>query len=193
MPRPAVMLRQASRLVSFEPQAFPGIRVSGELIWNSDGWLELSYGILMTASGGISDLVLPNGLFDGLQLGGERRDELWTTTCCEAFIGLPGSERYWEINLSPNGDWAVYSFEGYRSSQRAPELSSAPQVRLRRWHHQVRLDARLPLRPWWPAGVCPDLAMTAVLNLRTQGLSYWALRHGQDHPDFHLRSTFLQP
>ncbi len=193
MARPAVMLRQASRLLSFEPDAFPGIRVSGEMIWNCDGWLELSYGILMTASGGISDLLLPSGLFDGLQSGGERRDELWTSTCCEAFIALPGSDRYWEINLAPNGDWAVYSFEGYRRSQHPQELSSAPQVRLRRWHHQVRLDARLPLRPWWPAGVCPELALTSVLNLRTHGLNYWALRHGPDHPDFHLRSTFLQP
>ena len=55
MPRPAVMLRQASSLVALDEQLPEGARLSAELIWSSDGWLELSYGILMPASGGISD------------------------------------------------------------------------------------------------------------------------------------------
>ena len=63
------MLRQASRLVPFEPEAAPDIRVSAEMIWICDGWLELSYGILMKPSAGISDLILPDGLLDGLQSG----------------------------------------------------------------------------------------------------------------------------
>ena len=193
MPRPAVMLRQASSLVALDEQLPEGARLSAELIWSSDGWLELSYGILMPASGGISDLVLPDGLIDGEQSAGKRRDRLWETTCCEAFLAIPGGETYWEINLAPNGDWAVYRFDRYRDGQRNQELDSPPVVRLQRRHHQLRLDARLPLRPWWPSGLCPDLSLTAVLEEQTLGLSYWALRHNRGKADFHLRSTFLQP
>ena len=38
----------------------------------------------------------------------ERRDELWQSTCLELFIAKPNEPRYWEINLSPSGDWNVY-------------------------------------------------------------------------------------
>lgn len=193
MARPAVMLRQASSLVAFEEQLPEGVRLSAELIWSSDGWLELSYGILMPCSGGISDLVLPEGLIDGEQSAGQRRDHLWESTCCEAFLAIPGEERYWEINLSPNGDWAVYRFDRYRDGQHNQALNSPPVIRLKRRHHQLRLDARLPLSSWWPLGVCPELSLTTVLEDKTMGLSHWALRHEEGKADFHRRSTFLKP
>ena len=117
MARPAVMLLQASRLVPFEPSVPQGLQVSGELIWNRDGQLELSFGVLAAAASGLSELVVPGGLIDGPQAAGQRRDELWTTTCFEAFLAIPDQPGYWEINLAPNGDWALYRFEGYRSGQ----------------------------------------------------------------------------
>ena len=193
MARPAVMLRQASSLMAFEEQLPEGVRLSAELIWSSDGWLELSYGILMPGSGGINDLVLPEGLIDGEQSAGQRRDHLWESTCCEAFLAIPGEERYWEINLSPNGDWAVYRFDRYRDGQHNQALNSPPVIRLKRRHHQLRLDARLPLRSWWSPGVCPEFSLTTVLEDKTMGLSHWALRHDEGKADFHRRSTFLQP
>ena len=185
------MLRQASRLDPFERALAGCFQITAELVWESDGWLELSYGLLAPASVGLSPLLLPQGLQDGAQHGG-RRDELWTTTCFEAFLAVPGEKRYWEINLAANGDWAVYSFDSYRSGQRLQALTMDPAVRLQRWHHQLRLDARLPLAPWWPAGVCPELALTAVIDRGAEGLSHWAQLHG-DQADFHQRSTFLRP
>ena len=185
------MLRQASRLVPFERSVTGDLQITAELVWESDGWLELSYGLLAPASSGLSPLLLPQGLLDGAQHG-ERRDELWTTTCFEAFLAVPGERRYWEINLAANGDWAAYGFDGYRSGQRLQALSREPAVRLQRWHHQLRLDARLPLQPWWPAGVCPELSLSAVIDRGTAGLSHWALGH-DDKADFHQRSTFLRP
>ena len=195
------MLRQASRLVPFERSVTDGLQITAELVWKSDGWLELSYGLLAQASSGLSPLLLPKGLLDGTQRG-EQRDELWTTTCFEAFLAVPGESRYWEINLAANGDWAAYSFDDYRSGQRPQALISEPAVRLRRWHHQLRLDARLPLKPWWPAGVCPELSLSAVIDRGAEGLSHWALDHGDgadgdgadgEEADFHQRSTFLRP
>ena len=183
------MLRQACRLIPFEQSIPAGIRISAELVWKSEGWLELSYGVLGRATTGISGLQLPTGLNDGLQQG-RRRDDLWTTTCFEAFLAAPGGQRYWEVNLAPNGDWAVYRFDRYRSGQNQQEISAPPTVRLQRGAHQLRLDARIPLDPWWTPGVCPDLALTAVIDRGQEGLSHWALCHGRK-PDFHDRSTFL--
>ncbi len=186
------MLRQASRLVPFEGGLPSGLKVSAEMIWSRDGWLELSYGVLTTASSGLADLVTPDVLIDGLQTNGERRDGLWTTTCFEAFLALPGCPDYWEINLSASGDWALYRFDAYRQGQHPQDLAEAPLIRLRRWHHQLRLDARFPLTPWWPEQICPDLALSCVLDRGEAGLSHWALRHPQHQADFHDRSTFLQ-
>ena len=63
---------------------------------------------------------------------------------------------------------------------------------LRRWHHQLRLDAQLDLSSWWPDECCPELALTTVLDRGANGISHWALRHGNARADFHDRSTFLQ-
>tara|TARA_B100000405_G_scaffold107458_1_gene75145 strand:- start:1071 stop:1646 length:576 start_codon:yes stop_codon:yes gene_type:complete len=189
MARSAVMLRQACRLIPFERSIPPGVQISAELVWRSEGWLDLSYGVLARAATGIGALTLPEGLTDGAQQG-QRKDELWTTTCFEAFIAAPGAQRYWEVNLAANGDWAVYRFDGYRSGQSQQELSTPPTLRLQRGGHQLRLDARIALEPWWTPGVCPDLALTAVIDRGQEGLSHWALCHGQQ-ADFHDRSTFL--
>ena len=74
MARLAVMLLQASRLVPFERSVPHGLQVSGELIWNRDGQLELSFGVLAAAVSSLSELVVPDGLIDGPQVAGQRRD-----------------------------------------------------------------------------------------------------------------------
>ena len=140
MARPAVMLRQASSLVAFEKQLPEGVRLSAELIWSSDGWLELSYGILMPASGGIGNLVLPEGLIDGEQAAGQRRDHLWETTCCEA-CSDSRRRKLLEINLPP---MAVYRFDRYRDGQHNQALNSSPEIRLKRRHRQLQLMPGCP-------------------------------------------------
>ena len=189
MARSAVMLTQACRLFPFERSIPPGVQISAELVWRREGWLDLSYGVLARASKGVGTLKLPAGLNDGPQQG-QRKDELWTTTCFEAFLAVPEEQHYWEVNLAPNGDWAVYRFDGYRSGQTKQELSTPPTIQLQRGVHQLRLDARIALEPWWTPGVCPDLALTAVIDRGPEGLSHWALSHGRK-ADFHDRSTFL--
>ena len=39
---------------------------------------------------------------------------------------------------------------------------------------------------------CPELTLTTVLDRGANGISHWALRHGNARADFHDRSTFLQ-
>ena len=49
----------------------------------------------------------------------ERRDQLWQSTCLELFIAQPNEPPYWEINLSPSGDWNIYQLDGYRQGLQA--------------------------------------------------------------------------
>ena len=39
-----------------------------------------------------------------------RADELWKTTCFEAFLRPLGEERYREWNFAPSSQWAAYDF-----------------------------------------------------------------------------------
>ena len=177
------------KLVPFESAVPQDLQVHATLVWSGSGQLKLSYGVL--SRHGLSDLVLPRGLIDGVQPNGVRRDGLWDTTCFEAFLGLPGEPRYWEINLAANGDWAVYSFSDYRNGRTDQSQTITPEVQLRRWHHQLRLDASLDLSAWWPPGIGPDIALTAVLDRGDKGLSHWAISHPGERADFHQRQAFL--
>ena len=48
---------------------------------------------------------------------GSRRDHIWEEDCFE-FFWEASSYGYYEINLSTQGDWQVYQFEGERSGRK---------------------------------------------------------------------------
>jgi hypothetical protein len=119
-----------------------------------------------------------------------RRDGLWQHSCLEWFVAAPEQERYWEFNLSPGGDWNVYQLEGYRRGlQPDPQYDALP-FRTITSRHGIGVELSCPL----PAAVAQlqplQLAVTAVLQHREGGLSYWALHHGGPEPDFHRRDGF---
>ena len=51
----------------------------------------------------------------------ERTDRLWEHTCFEAFIALPGTEGYLELNIAPSTAWAATVFHRYREDGRPAE------------------------------------------------------------------------
>ena len=137
--------------------------------------------------------------------GPQRRDGLWQHTCFEAFVGVLGSEAYWEFNLAPSGDWNVYRFAGYRTGQTqetaygplpltvigpraAPPAAdcrlTAPRALL---ELEVGCSLPPPLQERLQAGSIHELGLTAVLEGRDGALSYWALNHPGPEPDFHDR------
>ncbi len=121
----------------------------------------------------------------------KRRDELWRTTCFEAFFGIAGSAAYLELNVAPSGDWAWYAFEDYRQGMRAPPISRADEPRI---EIMERTDTSLTLRAKVPAGIFAGLPLdsfsaTAVLD-RAGDLAYWAIAHAGPEADFHLRASF---
>jgi len=131
----------------------------------------------------------------------QRRDGLWQHTCFEAFLAPLGGESYWEVNLSPSGDWNVYRFAAYRSDQQleqsyatlpftlmgprpAPPKASCqnPSVRV-----LLELDLCCALPPVLAQAPELELGLTAVIEQVDGALSYWALNHPGPEPDFHDR------
>jgi hypothetical protein len=119
-----------------------------------------------------------------------RADKLWAHTCFEAFVGLPQSPRYLELNFSPSGEWAAYRFESYRQGMLPAELVP-PRLELRRSGARLELEAQVSLSGTEAAGSRHlRLALSTVVEDGEGRLSYWALRHAPGRPDFHHPDSF---
>jgi len=124
-----------------------------------------------------------------------RTDELWRHTCFEAFLAPPSKTQYLEYNFSPSGAWAAYRFEDYRQGMAPLEWGAPPAVDCRVANRGLELRAVLDLG-WldlvWPEGLgALRLGLTAVIEDGAGGLSYWALAHASEKPDFHRAESFV--
>ena len=122
---------------------------------------------------------------------GVLRTQLWRHTCFEAFIAVEGQTAYHEFNFAPSGDWAVYAFSGYRNGGLVADETMRPQIAVRSTSNQLELDALVrldDLSPSHPRAVL-RIGLSAVIET-SDGLSYWALRHPADKPDFHNADGF---
>lgn len=117
-------------------------------------------------------------------------DGLWQHSCFEAFVGVAGEVAYREFNFSPSGQWAAYRFHNQRQRDLAAEAAASalePGITLK------VTDNRLTLRAWLPLHALPaphlacELGLSAVIETQEGQLSYWALRHPCERPDFHHR------
>lgn len=114
-----------------------------------------------------------------------RTDELWRSTCVEVFAQLEDG-RYAEFNVAPSGEWAAYSFSGYR--QGMAELDG--KVRLIRREvdgDTVVLEAILDWSDWPRV---KRVGLSAVVQASNGAISYWALSHPAGKPDFHHPDSF---
>ncbi|MDB5802613.1 MAG: hypothetical protein JWL63_3552 [Rhodocyclales bacterium] len=117
-------------------------------------------------------------------------DELWRHTCFEAFVGTSESSAYREFNFSPSGQWAAYAFTDYRQRDATWRPVQAPLTTLRSAADGFTLEASIPaaLLPTRSANL--HIGLTAVIEANDDALSYWALTHRSDQPDFHQRASF---
>ena len=115
-----------------------------------------------------------------------RADELWKTTCFEAFLRPLGEERYREWNFAPSGDWAAYEFSAYRDGMVPAEIDADPYIRMEDNFTWWALGATIavPADTNWQLGLC------AVLEEKDGTKSYWALAHPGEKPDFHDPGCF---
>ena len=116
---------------------------------------------------------------------------LWQHTCVEAFIAVEGQSAYHEFNFSPSGEWAVYAFLGYRN--RGPHVGEIVPPRIGVCSTQSRLELDILVRLDGLSTINQRaflrLGLSAVIEA-SDGLSYWALRHPADKPDFHNADGF---
>jgi hypothetical protein len=122
-------------------------------------------------------------------LHGRRADDLWLHTCFEAFIKPVGGAAYVECNLAPTGDWQAYALNGYRSGRRPAEAIAKPVVT----SHLT--DGVFTLRAEWRLGEAVtdaawQIGLAAVIEDSNGAISYWALRHAPEQPDFHHADAF---
>lgn len=117
-----------------------------------------------------------------------RADELWRTTCFEAFLRAEGEDAYREWNFAPSGQWAAYDFTGYREGSANAEIAQPPYIRMEDNLTWFALGATIAVeadRQW-------QLGLSAVLEEKNGTKSYWALAHpNPDKPDFHAPDCFV--
>jgi hypothetical protein len=145
--------------------------------------LELRYTLL----GHVGELKLPE------PRPSVRADGLWRHSCFEAFIGHSSGPDYWEYNFSPSGAWAAYRFAARREGM-APLMKGAPPALA----HRVdggRMEVNVTLDLSWLVRTHVaeqlKLGVAAVIEDRAGVLSYWALSHPAEKPDFHHPDSFV--
>ena len=117
-----------------------------------------------------------------------RAGGLWRHTCFEAFLMEGEGPGYREFNFSPSGEWAVYTFRGYRAGGEL-KPDQGPGIEVRRSSDLLELD--VAIRPdVLPPGRPLRLGLSAVVEDVDGMLSYWALRHPPGRPDFHHPDAF---
>jgi hypothetical protein len=122
----------------------------------------------------------------------QRADGLWQHTCFEAFLRTPGSPGYLEINIAPSRQWSLYRFDSYRHGMSSPDLPP-PQISVRRQGDSLGVDAVFEFRHLLAQSDAAPLhvALSAVIEEDDGRLSYWALKHAPEKPDFHFPGGFV--
>ena len=157
-----------------ESRSGEGVRVEAEVVRSSGGELSLTYRVL----GDTAALQVPPPEAPA------RADELWRHTCFELFV-TDGEGGYLEFNFAPSTRWAAYRFSGYREGMVPAEVAAPPRIATSSGGGLVEVRVTLTL---------PDelsrIGLSAVLEERDGGISYWAAAHPAGKPDFHHPDSF---
>lgn len=123
----------------------------------------------------------------------QRRDKLWESTCFEFFIKPSLAPLYFEYNIAPNGDWNCFKFPKYRFGGRSIPDAPVPSVRVeaKLWYFQLHVV--LPNIEFFGFDKGSALGIAAVIKDNEGRLSYWALNHLGEKPDFHTLNNFCIP
>jgi hypothetical protein len=120
-----------------------------------------------------------------------RTEELWQTTCFEAFIRVSANGVYYEFNFAPSTQWAAYGFDGYRSGMVATDIGT-PRIDVQASPGMFTLRAALELDrlSGLPRDAVWRLGLSALIEETNGRKSYWALAHPAGKADFHHSDCF---
>ena len=158
-------------------------RIDVEIAPGPEGGLRLRYFL----DGDVNGILVPPPATPG------PADELWRHTCFEAFIAGQDSRAYCEFNFSPSSQWAVYGFSAYREGMAPLDYATNPRVAASVTDDRIALEACVPLEALLalPGDGLLRLGLAAVVESSDGRLSYWALAHPADGPDFHHSDGFV--
>ena len=169
----------ANRMLIPHPEGIaPAIAIAVTIGLAGEGRVTLSYRV----TGAVAGLSLPP---PGPV---EWADGLWEHSCFEAFV-RPPSGGYVEYNVAPSRRWASYRFDAYREGMRPAAESAPPDIQVETGAGGFVLDVMLDLSSLIAAGGL--LGLSAVIEERGGGKSYWALAHPPGKPDFHDARCFV--
>jgi hypothetical protein len=155
-------------------------RLSAQVSFGSDRRLHLRFRL----TGAIDSILWPE------PAPGQRNDGLWRHTCFEAFLQSPGGG-YREYNRSPSGARASYEFSGYRTGMKPLLRGADPVTSCQRGPRSFELSATLDLQGLEDPLAALRLGLSAVIEDRARLLSYFALKHPAEKPDFHHADSFI--
>jgi len=148
-----------------------------KLSWLNDSYLNIDYRY------SADDIII-----SAEELSPIFRNELWKDTCFEMFIQVDSG--YYELNFAPNGDWAAYHFDSYRSGMQRVNISQ-PIIRKEQNKDSMTVSVVLDMSF---IGKSTDysslnIGLSAILH-SDEGKSHWALKHRAYKPDFHQKDCF---
>jgi hypothetical protein len=122
-----------------------------------------------------------------------RQDRLWEDTCFEFFIAPQNLPQYWEFNLAPSGNWNVYRLDSYRQGLRVESSVTMLPFAIRRQPDLLSLDLEVELDEFIQSSEPVQAAISAIVKQHAlhSTVTYWALKHCGEQPDFHLRESFI--
>jgi len=161
-----------------------GIAVAGRA-GRRDNTLAVRYEL----TGNLQDIDIPRRKQKPSRLKG-----LWENTCFELFVAARGCDPYWEINISPLGDWNVFRFDRYGEKRNIADLREETAVaalvsRTGRKPGSLSLMFELNLDGLISEDQRLEVGISAVI--KSEEKSYWALIHCGAKPDFHRRDGFI--
>lgn len=168
--------------VTLWPDAAHGsVAVRNDIVVSVDRFSPTSLRLRYLVIAPVEELVIPQ------PAPALRADNLWKTTCFEAFLAAEEESGYLELNFSPSTQWAAYDFADYRTGMVQASLPAPPEIEVDRGPGLLALTATVSLHLREERY---RLGLAAVLEERGGHMSYWALTHAGDRPDFHRRDCF---
>jgi hypothetical protein len=150
-------------------------------------WLSVHFAV----HGPVDDLMIPY-----TKQSPERQHHLWEHMCFEVFFAPVARAQYWEINVSPSGNWNTYRFDHYRQGMHVEPLLHVSQIASHvhpgdalTLHFQM--DVSRLVRAHTLDQYDLECSPCCILVDRAQHKSYWAMDHQLPRPDFHRRASFV--
>ena len=155
--------------------------------WSVQAWVARDGALLrlvFVIQGKVEKLLLPGADKPS------RKDGLWNSTCFECFIKGNESDVYYELNVSPGGDWNFYRFKKYRQGMCEAEDIDYVQFAAQIEDETAEFRCSIPIGRLFQDKDRLILGISCILESSGGDKSYWALAHPEDHPDFHSQLSF---